>query len=245
MAMPLGSRGSFSSIARRRCQLTPARSRHRPPARSCTTSSWRYASSGDVKDKPPPARRRAPRTSAPLPSRQTKPTHRPSTSSANRRPASALPRADAQHRRHARQASSFPQQSAPAHSRSKIADQCDPRGSQSCQQSHLLSRLKRRPFSRPILSHIDRTSRTNSIRAAGGERQSAYVRRTDPQENPPRRSHLGSPTRSRYQVVHRSPQRRSKTLPLGQISRRNPRSRQTILPKSRRNIMWRTLDSGE
>ena len=175
--MPHGSRGSFSSIARRRYRPTPAGSHHRPPARSSRLRLVRRASSGGVKDVSASARRRAPRTSAPWPSRQAKPAPRPSASSANHRPASASPRADALHRQPARSGTKL---SAAIRARSALtpqfAGQNDPRVSPSCQQSHPLSRLKRRPLSRPILSHLNRTSRTVHVTTAEGDRRSAYAR---------------------------------------------------------------------
>ena len=120
---------------------------------------------GRRKDEPSSARRPPLRTSAPLPSQRAKPEPRPSTSYANRRPASVSPHTGAQHRQHARQAPGFPPRSAPVPPRSETAGHTDPRGSPYCQQS--------RQSSRPILSHPDRRTPTNSFNEAGGDRRSA------------------------------------------------------------------------
>ena len=150
-------RGSFSSIARRRCRPTPAGSRHRPTARSSPACPCCRASSGDAKDVPASARRRAPRTSAPWPSRQAKLAPRPSASCASRRPASASPRAGALHQQPAPQALGFLPRSVRVLLRFEFAGQNDPQESRSCQQSHPLSRLKRRPVSsRQDVSHSPR-----------------------------------------------------------------------------------------
>jgi len=119
--MPLGSRGSLSSIARRRYRLTPEASHRRPPARSYLVWPSPCAFSGDVKNEPSLAQRPALRTSAPSPFRQAKQAHPTSTSCANRKPANASPRADALNQQHVRQAPSSPPQSDP-HAKFRVGD---------------------------------------------------------------------------------------------------------------------------
>ena len=50
---------------------------------------------------------------------------------------------------------------------------------------------------------------------------------------------------SRHPSLHQKTQRKSKAVQMDKISRRNPRFRQTVLPKSKSNIMRQTLDSGD
>ena len=71
------------------------------------------------------------------------------------------------------------------------------------------------------------------------------VRRTDPKATPPRRPYLDQATGGRHPRLHRAPQRKSQALSMDQIRRRNPRLRQTLLPKDRADIMQRILDSGD
>jgi hypothetical protein len=73
----------------------------------------------------------------------------------------------------------------------------------------------------------------------------ALVRRTHAQADTARCPHINRPTRSRYPHLHRTPQRKSDTLQMDQVCRRNPSFRQTLLPKKRTNIIQRTLDSGD
>src|SRR3546814_6432423 len=58
------------------------------------------------------------------------------------------------------------------------------------------------------------------------------VRRVDAQAAATRRSPIHGGTRGRYHRLHRRSQRKSQTLQMGQISRRNTRRRQTLLPKN-------------
>ncbi len=95
-------RGSFSSIALRRCRLTLAGSHHRLSTRSFP--AWGVTPRfffGRREGRVDFGSTRAPRTTAPGPSRHVK---LEPTSSANRRPANALPLDGTQHRQHAYQA---------------------------------------------------------------------------------------------------------------------------------------------